>query len=148
MTAPTPRARGFTLIELMIAVGLFAILVSIAIPGYQSQKRKSHRAVARLVLTELAAKQEAVFIKTRAYATSFAPLYDHPGTTLYLDAQGKVSESEQAASLYKLDLTTDAGSFSFAATAIKSQAKDEDCKVMSVASSGQKLPATDACWTA
>ena len=43
------RIRGFTLIELMIVVGVVAILASIAVPIYNEQIRKSRRADAKQV---------------------------------------------------------------------------------------------------
>lgn len=52
------RAKGFTLIELMIVVLLIAVLAGIALSGYQKQVRKSRRAEAKQALSELALRQE------------------------------------------------------------------------------------------
>lgn len=47
-------SKGFTLIELMIALAIVAIVAAIAYPSYQGSVRKSRRADARAVLLEAA----------------------------------------------------------------------------------------------
>jgi type IV pilus assembly protein PilE len=52
------RARGFTLIELMVTIAIVAILAAIAIPSYQEQVRKSRRGQAKADLVEYAQTAE------------------------------------------------------------------------------------------
>lgn len=46
--------RGFTLIEVMIAVAIVAILTAVALPSYNEYILRSHRANARTALTAVA----------------------------------------------------------------------------------------------
>lgn len=62
------RDSGFTLIELMIAVVVIAILASIAIPAYQGAMQKSRRSDAISALLSLQLEQE----KFRAGCTQYA----------------------------------------------------------------------------
>lgn len=59
---------GFTLIELLVTVVIGAILLSIAIPAYQSQIRKSRRTEARTALLDLAAREERQYTITNTYS--------------------------------------------------------------------------------
>jgi type IV pilus assembly protein PilE len=52
------RARGFTLLELMIVVIVISILAALAISSYQKQVRKSRRADAKSTLGDYALKLE------------------------------------------------------------------------------------------
>ena len=51
-------SRGFTLIELMVVTVIVTILLSIAIPSYQSQIRQSRRTEAKTALLDLAGREE------------------------------------------------------------------------------------------
>nr|WP_298144357.1 type IV pilin protein [uncultured Pseudomonas sp.] len=68
------RQSGFTLIELMIVVGIIGVLAAIAYPNYQKYIIKSNRADAQAFLMELAQKQQQFLIDTRSYAGSVALL--------------------------------------------------------------------------
>jgi len=50
--------RGFTLIELMTVTVIVTILLSLAIPSYQSQVRQSRRVEAKTALLDLATREE------------------------------------------------------------------------------------------
>ncbi len=63
------RSRGFTLIEVMIAVVVVAILAAIAYPSYQDSVRKSRRAEGKSALLKAAQVQERFFTDQNRYAT-------------------------------------------------------------------------------
>ena len=44
---PTPRTRGFTLLELMLVVVVIAILATVAVPTYSEFVQRSRRSDAR-----------------------------------------------------------------------------------------------------
>jgi len=66
--------RGFTLIELMIAVAVVAIVAMIAIPSYTAQMVKSRRSSAEAVLLDIAQRQQQYLLDVRSYAPDVATL--------------------------------------------------------------------------
>ncbi|WP_242104483.1 MULTISPECIES: type IV pilin protein [unclassified Lysobacter] len=64
------RARGFTLIELMVVVMVVAILAAIAIPSYLEQSRKGRRSEAMSAVGELQLRQERWRAENPSYADS------------------------------------------------------------------------------
>lgn len=62
--------KGFTLIELMIAVAVIGILIAIAVPAYRDQTMKSRRADAITALEKAAARQEQYYFQHNAYTTT------------------------------------------------------------------------------
>jgi type IV pilus assembly protein PilE len=69
-----PGSGGFTLIELMVVIVIVAILATVAIPGYQSQIRKSRRTDAKTALLDLAAREERYSSTHSAYTGTFGDL--------------------------------------------------------------------------
>ena len=64
---PTRRARGFTLVELVVAMVIVAILASIAFSSYTNQVRKGRRVEAKTALLDLAGREERNLSATNAY---------------------------------------------------------------------------------
>ena len=67
LTRPPPEQRGFTLIELMIAVAIVAIIAAIALPSYRESVAKSRRADAKDSLLEAAQWMERRYTLNRTY---------------------------------------------------------------------------------
>ncbi|HYD76850.1 type IV pilin protein [Ramlibacter sp.] len=91
------KARGFTLIELMITVAIIAILAAVAYPAYTEHTRKGARRAAQAQMMEIANRQQQYLLANRAYATSASDLgYSLPSEvsgryTLSIDTNTTVS---------------------------------------------------------
>ncbi|WP_137937535.1 prepilin-type N-terminal cleavage/methylation domain-containing protein [Chitinivorax sp. B] len=66
------RNRGFTLIELMIAVAIIAILSAIAIPSYTDYVRRGKIVEAHSLLADYRVKMEVYYQDNRSYANAGA----------------------------------------------------------------------------
>ena len=69
MAYSTRPSRGFTLIELMIAVAIVAILTMVAVPSYSSYIMRGHLADATSGLAAMRAQMERHYQDNRSYAT-------------------------------------------------------------------------------
>jgi type IV pilus assembly protein PilE len=80
------QGRGFTLIELMVAVMIVGILAALAYPSYQEHLRKGRRAAAQALLVETASRQQQYLLDARRYAVGGGAL-----TTLNVSVPNNVS---------------------------------------------------------
>src|SRR5258706_8820939 len=71
---PQPTHAGFTLLEMTIVTVIIAILVTVALPSYQGQIRKSRRASAQSHLMDISARQQQYLFDSRGYASDLATL--------------------------------------------------------------------------
>lgn len=68
------QIKGFTLIELMIAVAIIAILAAVAIPSYQDYIVKSNRAAAQSFMVSVENRQKLYMLDARSYAPDLVTL--------------------------------------------------------------------------
>lgn len=130
------HVRGFTLIELMIAVAIVGILAAIAYPSYQQFVISSGRSEAMTALLDAASKQEQFFADNRQYTASMADL-----------GLSNSTESD----LYSLSATVNAQSFVITATPASGVAlEDGECTSFTINEVGVKGSTgsadTDTCW--
>jgi type IV pilus assembly protein PilE len=67
------RNTGFTLIELMIVVGIIGILAAVGYPNYSEYAKKTRRSEVAALLTEEAQRLERFYSKTGQYSDSVGP---------------------------------------------------------------------------
>ena len=134
---PTPAQRGFTLVELMIAVVVVGVLLAIALPSFMDSVRKGRRAEAFAALTQVQAAQERERANRAAYLSSVTNAADHatvPGLGWPSDAT--------ANGYYTIAIAaSSATGYTATATAVsgKSQASDGTCKMLGVRMAGGDL---------
>ena len=143
-------AKGFTLIELMIAVVIVGILAMIAYPSYTAHIQKTKRSDAKVALQEVAQRQESYFLREYSYAKDLTQL-GYPASShdnLYTLA---VTSTPAGCSGLKANACS---GFSVTATAAsgKAQAGDKACQSFTLDNRGTKAAkdntntASTVCW--
>ena len=133
-------SAGFTLIELMIVILIATILITVAVPAYTSQMRKSRRTEARTALLDLAAREERFFSTNSAYTNVPASL-GYAGTF----------PAPVGSSYYQINVSNATGTaFTATAAPINSQTSDAQCGTFTIDNTGQQTVSGTAsaatCW--
>ena len=125
------RKSGFTLIEMTIVVAIIAILLTIAIPAFTEQMKRSRRTEAVQELQDCLLKQEKYRSNNPTYGTMAQALCTTSGTNYN----------------FTIALNTPAaGSFTITATAKLQQLTDTACTPMTITRDRVKAPLPTKCW--
>ncbi len=131
------KDKGFSLIELLIAIAIVGILAGVAYPSYMQHLLTSKRSEAQSALIAIANRQEMYYLDNHEYATN---LKEQLGLSAnpFITENGYYSLSTSSAKA-----TAD---FTLTATAISSQAADTDCAVLTINQNLKKTATSSGCW--
>jgi type IV pilus assembly protein PilE len=125
------KGRGFTLIELMIAIVIASVLLAIAIPSWSGQVRKSRRTDAKNAVLDLAGREERYMSTANIYSQ----------TTTDLGYSGAFPQAV-GSGYYNINVTATAANpaatppvpagYVVTATALGTQTKDTACASFSI----------------
>jgi type IV pilus assembly protein PilE len=150
LQAPRVGQRGFTLIELMIAVAIIGILLRLALPAYQQSVMKSRRADAKTALLDLAQREERYLATANTYTTS-APALGYASTSTITSAS-PMTVQNGSASFYTIEVTTSGSTFTATARPTGVQkTKDTQCQNFTIDNTGAQGVASGTgtatdCW--
>ena len=129
------KLRGFTLIEVMIAIAMVAILAAIAYPSYSQYLKTSRRTEATATLTKIANLEERYYLDNNSYGGL---------TDLSLTSPYNTENS-----YYQITINVTSSTFTLTATAQNAQAADTECGSLTLDQDGTKGSSTAnaaTCW--
>jgi type IV pilus assembly protein PilE len=126
------RDGGWSLVELMVVVGVLAIIASIAVPSYRSYMLRAQRSDATAALLALRSGQEKFFLQNGRYVTTTVGM-----TTAKPAGLGLGATSEHG----NFNVTLAAGAtpnttYVATATATGGQTKDAPCQTFTINEAG------------
>lgn len=138
----TRAASGFTLIELVIAIAILAIIVGIAIPAYTAQVTKTHRTEGKSELMQVAQALERCYTRFSSYSDTancpVAAALSGGGSQLTENGHYLITAPTLTATTYTLN----------AAPQGSQETRDTWCSTFTLTHTGRKDMTGDASWDA
>lgn len=130
--------KGFSLIEMLLALAMISILTLAGYPLYQKHVVKTHRNHAKIALLNAASQLEQFYLQTHTYEGS-------------ADLLKEINQQLLQKQRYKLEIHTTINSYTLIAVALAQQAKEDmQCGNLILKHNGEKqITGTDTilnCW--
>src|SRR5262245_38924865 len=138
-------AGGYSLVELMVIVGVLAIIAAIAVPSYRGYMMRAQRADATAALLALRSAQEKFFLQHGRYITTQAGMTGAKPAGLGLGATTEHGHYNVTMAAGATPNTT----FVATATAIGGQTKDTPCQTFTINEAGVRNSGPNGittCW--
>jgi type IV pilus assembly protein PilE len=142
---------GFSLVDLVVAMLIAAVLASIAVPSYRAELTRTRRTDARTALLALAAAEESFHTTCNTYATTLEDTTESSCGTSSLRFPGIAGQGAYSVAVTSADAT----SWAALATAIAGgpQQADTRCRALGLTSTGNRTARTadgtsnhEECW--
>jgi type IV pilus assembly protein PilE len=125
--------KGFTLMELMIAVVIVGILAAIALPSYKEYVKKASRAAAQTELLDLASIQEKIFLNSNSYSASITAAYTGNASGGLGRTSGRTNDGK-----YDLSIVAPGQTYTITATPVAGTTQAGDGN-LTISENGQRL---------
>jgi type IV pilus assembly protein PilE len=134
------RTRAFTLLELVIALGIAALVATFATAGFERTVLRSHRLDAHAALAAVASAQERHHLEYARYASRFDPsAAAHDAAASDAAAEALPLDAISPGGHYALALETDADALGYRVTArpLAAQRRDAACALLGLDHTGR-----------
>ena len=144
------KQGGFSLIELMIALVVIAILAGIGYPSYKEYVNRGKRSEGKSALMRAAQQMERYYSLNNCYPSNSANCGSAGSSAAALTAARiSATSGEGTSSAYNMSVTTNAQDFTLTATPV-ANFNDTRCGVLTITNTGAKgKSGTDSlqdCW--